>query len=85
MNTPILHEPHQTPSQMASEMLALEALEAEARVKDLEQERDSYRELLTLTLESSHKLLAELDRVREANRRLHNELRTLRSPNRRAA
>ena len=68
-----------------TEDLAREILELQDRVRDLERERDSYRELLLLALDALSRLTIAHDRLREQNRELRRSLVTVTSEHRRAA
>lgn len=64
---------------------AREILELQDRVRDLERERDSYRELLLLALDALSRLTIAYDRLREQNRELRRSLMPVISDDRRAA
>lgn len=57
-------EVRQTAEQLASEHLAIELLQAEDRIHDLESERDSYRVLATTTLDALRRVTLERDDLR---------------------
>lgn len=75
------------PERLANQRVALllrehyvaEVLELEARVRDLEDERDTYRFWWTKTLAALQELTAQHERRHDDLQRLHDELRDLRA------
>lgn len=53
----------------------IEILDLEDRVRDLEDERDSYRAWFQATLQALHDVTVERDRLREQNRELRRQQR----------
>ena len=72
-------EPGQTWQGMADEMAALELLEAQDRIRDVEAERDSYRDQLRAMLDVSHTLITDRDRLRGRVREQARIIRELRA------
>ena len=102
MNNPIVSETKQRPAwqdiedeyaaaqtwqQMASEYAATEILERDERIRDVESERDAYREISQEALHAVRALTLERDALRAEVRRLRRrgELVTVASEKRQAA